>query len=127
MDRTELKNYIMEFYNAEPDFPWINYPDYEVFRHSNNQKWFALIMDIPKAKLGLTDEGIISIVNLKCDPIIIGNLRSENGFFPAYHMNKNNWITVALDGSAADDKIKMLLDMSFELTNVKTKKQKPAD
>ena len=127
MDRTELKNYIMEFYNAEPDFPWINYPDYEVFRHSNNQKWFALIMDIPKAKLGLTDEGIISIVNLKCDPIIIGNLRSENGFFPAYHMNKNNWITVALDGSAADDKIKMLLDMSFELTDVKTKKHNTPD
>ncbi len=127
MDRTELKNYIMEFYNAEPDFPWIKYPDYEVFRHSNNQKWFALIMDIPKAKLGLTDEGIISIVNLKCDPIIIGNLRSENGFFPAYHMNKNNWITVALDGSAADDKIKMLLDMSFELTDVKTKKHNTPD
>ena len=127
MDRTELKNYIMEFYNAEPDFPWIKYPDYEVFRHSNNQKWFALIMDIPKAKLGLSNEGSLSIVNLKCDPIIIGNLRTEKGFFPAYHMNKNNWITVALDGSAADDKIKMLLDMSFELTNVKTKKQKPAD
>ena len=127
MDRTELKNYIMEFYSAEPDFPWIKYPDYEVFRHRNNHKWFALIMDVPKAKLGLTDEGIISVVNLKCDPIIIGNLRYETGFFPAYHMNKNNWITVALDGSAADDKIKMLLDMSFELTDVKTKKQKPAD
>ena len=78
MDRTELKNYIMEFYSAEPDFPWIKYPDYEVFRHRNNHKWFALIMDVPKAKLGLTDEGIISVVNLKCDPIIIGNGKITN-------------------------------------------------
>ena len=39
---------------------------------------------------------------------LAGSLLMENGFFPAYHMRKDSWITVALDGSVADDKIKML-------------------
>ncbi len=34
-------------------------------------------------------------------------------------MNKEKWITAALDGSADSEKIKSLLDMSFDLTAVK--------
>ena len=37
---------------------------------------------------------------------------------------KDSWITVALDGSVSDDKIKMLLDMSYEATAPKTRKKK---
>lgn len=70
-----------------------------------------------QGKLGLQGEGILEIVNLKCDPVLVGSLRSEPGFFPAYHMNKENWISVALDGSVPDSKIKMLLDLSYDATN----------
>ena len=66
----------------------------------------------------------LDILNVKCDPIMIGSLITENGFYPAYHMNKSNWITVALDGSADDEKIKFLLDMSFDLTSKKTKNER---
>ena len=45
MKRAELESFIMETYNAETDYPWLKYPNYEVFRHCNNRKWFALIMD----------------------------------------------------------------------------------
>ena len=45
MKRSELESFIMETYNAEADYPWLKYPNYEVFRHCNNRKWFALIMD----------------------------------------------------------------------------------
>ena len=30
-------------------------------------------------------------------------LRREPGFYPAYHMNKETWITAALDGSTAEE------------------------
>lgn len=116
MERIELENYILEQYNAQLDHPWIKYPNDEVFRHCSNRKWFALIMDIPKSRLGLPEDEILSVVNFKCDPLLIGSLRKEAGFFPAYHMNKETWITVALDGRVSDEKIKILLDMSFDLT-----------
>lgn len=80
MNRAELKRFIFENYNVESDFPWLKYPNYEVFRHSNNQKWFALIMDIPKNKLGLQGSDLLDVVNLKCDTLLIGSLRCEPGF-----------------------------------------------
>ena len=124
MKRDELETLISETYNADADYPWLKYPNYEVFRHSNNQKWFALIMDVPKDKLGLQGTELLDVVNFKCDPILIGSLRGEPGIFPAYHMNKEQWITVALDGSVSDDKIKMLLDMSYQATAPKARKKK---
>ena len=124
MTREELEKYIKNNYGAEPDFPWIKYPDYEVFRHTNNKKWFALIMEVSKDKLGLSTNDILNIVNFKCDPILIGSFLDKEGYFPAYHMNKTSWITVALDGSVPDDEVKMLLDMSFEATAPKMCKKK---
>lgn len=121
MNRLELKQYIAETYGIEPDCPWIKNPNFEVYRHSNNKKWFALIMDIPRNRIGLRGMDIIDVVNLKCDPLLLGSVRTESGIFPAYHMNKENWITAALDGSVSDEIIKMLLDVSYELTVAKIK------
>ena len=123
MNRAQLKQYILETYNCEADHPWMNFPGNEVFRHSNNRKWFALIMDVPRERLGLAGTEPLDVVNLKCDPILIGSFRRDIGIFPAYHMSKANWITVALDGSVLSDTIKMLLDMSFEATASKIRRE----
>lgn len=123
MNRMELGKYIQDNYNIEPDYPWVKYPNYEVYRHGNNKKWFALVMDVPKNKLGLQGEDILEIVNFKCDPILLGSLLNEKGFFPAYHMSKVSWISVALDGSVEDEEITMLLDMSFDATASKIRKK----
>lgn len=124
MNRTELEVYIQNIYSTEPDYPWVKYPNNEVFRHSSNKKWFALIMDVPKNKLGLQGEEVLQVVNLKCDSILLDSLLEEKGFFPAYHMNKTSWITVSLDGSVEDEKIKSLLDMSFDATAPKIRKKR---
>lgn len=123
VNKEQLIQFIKEHYNSTEDHPWTKYPSYTVFRHINNKKWFALIMDLKKSKLGIDGNEIIDVVNVKCDPNLIGSLRQEKGFYPAYHMSKINWITIALDGSVEAEKIKWLLDMSYELTADK-KKQK---
>lgn len=79
-------------------------------------------MDVPKAKLRLSGEGSIDVVNLKCDPDLIQILRQQDGFFPGYHMNKNHWITVALDG-VDDDTIASLLAQSYALTEARPRKR----
>lgn len=116
MNRAELERYIAEAYSTLGENPWVQSPTNTVFRHRHNRKWFAIIMDIPREKLGLPGEEIISVVNVKCDPRLIGCFREEPGIFPAYHMNKAHWLTVALDGSTEEEKLKFLLDMSYELT-----------
>ena len=116
MNRSKLESYITEIYSAEGEYLFAKYPSFLVFRHSGNKKWFAVIMDIPRKNLGLTGDGEISVVNLKCDPRLIGSFREEPGIFPGWHMNKAHWLSVSLDGAVDDEKIKFLVDMSYELT-----------
>ena len=127
MNREKLIKYISESYGAQADYPFMQYPDVAVFRHANNKKWFAVVMNVQKSKLGIKSEGAVDILNLKCDPILAGSLRNEDGFYPAYHMSKTNWISAALDGSANADKIKWLIDISFELTARKVKSRQKSD
>ena len=122
MNRQKLEQLITEKYGVEPEYPWQSAPLFAVFRHSNNKKWFAVIMTITKDKLGFDSTENIDIVNLKCDPLM--NVTTEKGVFPAYHMSKTHWISVALDGSVQEDKVKWLLDLSYDLTNKKIKKKK---
>ena len=121
MTRGELTRYIFDTYSIEPDYPFPADNTSAVFRHTVSRKWFALVMNIPACRLGLPSENRIDIVNLKCDSMLIGSFRGLPGLFPAYHMNKANWITALLDGSAPDEIVKTLLDMSYQATAPKTR------
>lgn len=118
MTRDEWINYIMETYSADVDRPWVRTPENIVVRHPGNRKWIALFMTIPRRYLGLDGDEPIDVINCKCDPMMVGMLRREPGFYPAYHMNKTHWITAALDGSAQEERIRMLIEMSYEATAV---------
>ena len=122
LKREQFIQYISDEYGVDEEYLFAKHPLFCVFRHSNNPKWFAVVMDVPKNKLGLEGADALDVVNLKCDPILIGSLRKEPGIFPAYHMSKANWVSVALDGSVPDEQIKLLLDMSYDATAPKIKK-----
>ncbi len=123
MNRAEFEKYIKDTYNTLPEYPWESQPSYAVFRHRDNQKWFAVTMRISRRKLGIDSDECTDVVNLKCDPIVIGSLRGEQGFYPAYHMSKTHWITAVLDSNTDEEKLKWLLALSFELTSKKNKKR----
>ena len=116
MTRSELTVYLTDTYSTTGEYLFARYPSFQVFRHHGNQKWFAVIMNIPRKNLGLPGEGQTQVVNLKCDTRLIGSFRMESGIFPGWHMNKAHWLTVALDGSEDGEKIRFLVDMSYELT-----------
>ncbi len=121
MTRLKLKEYILEQYGIIEDYPFENDTTSAVFRHSSNNKWFALMMKIPASKLGIHSDKHIDIVNVKCDPLMLGSIIREKGIYTAYHMSKSHWISIALDGTAEDDKIKWLVDMSYDMTKKKIK------
>ena len=116
MTRTELAAYLTDTYRTAGAHLFAKYPSFQVFRHNGNKKWFAVIMDVPGKNLGLTCGREVQVVNLKCDTRLIGSFREEPGIFPGWHMNKAHWLSVALDGSVDDEKIRFLVDMSYELT-----------
>ena len=80
-------------------------------------------MRVAKCRLGLAGDAPADVLNVKCDPILIGSLRREPGFLPAYHMNKNTWISILLDETVPDARIEFLLDLSYELVAPRIKKR----
>ncbi len=123
MTLKELKQHIFDTYSVESDHPFAMDDVSCVYRHTDNRKWFALTMRVLYRTLGLPGDGSVDILNIKCDPILIGSLRGKPGFRPAYHMNKDKWITILLDGSAGQNDIIPLLAMSYDLTANKSKKR----
>ncbi len=116
MTRSNFEKLVFERFGAEGDCPFAKFPQFRVFRHAGTRKWFAVVMTIPRCKLGLFGDTDIDIVNLKCGDEIFSSMLDEGGIFPAYHMAKHSWVSVALDGTCADDAVDFLLRVSFELT-----------
>lgn len=63
--------------------------------------------------------------NLKCDPEKAIELREEfNEIVPGYHMNKNHWNTVSLEGKLRKPFIHGLIDESYNLVVASLPKKK---
>ncbi len=122
--REQLFAYIKEKYKASPEYLWRRYPGYAVFRHADNQKWFALVMDVPGSKLGLETEEMVDILNVKIsDPFLADMLVQQEGFFRGYHIRKGNWISISLHGEAAFEEICRWLEESYMATASANTKQ----
>ena len=119
MTREEFEIYVEEHLGVHAERPFAKDQSTVIFRHAENRKWFAAVMTIQKKHLGIDGDGHIDVVNLKCDPEVIYSVISENGIYPAYHMNKKHWLSVCLDGSVDTDTVLWLLGISYDLTSPK--------
>ena len=55
-------------------------------------------------------------VSLKCDPAMSGDLRAAwKAIKPGWHLNKEHWNTVELDGTVPDEILEDLVSRSWEL------------
>ena len=68
--------YIKKKYKVLPEYPWKRYPDNAVFRHSDNNKWFALVMEVGGDKLGLNNADYIPVINVNWSAsVMFSNIR----------------------------------------------------
>jgi predicted DNA-binding protein (MmcQ/YjbR family) len=102
MTPAELKRICLSFTGAEETFPFG--PQTSVFKVEG--KMFAL------SHL----RGRPLTVSLKCDPALAEELREAHpAVAPGYHLNKQHWNTVTLDGSLADAVIRDMVEDSYDL------------
>jgi predicted DNA-binding protein (MmcQ/YjbR family) len=73
-------------------------------------------MNVPGTKLGLKTEADVDVLEVKIRPEHIGSLRKKEGILPAYHMNKEHWISIVLSGPLSPKEIHDLLSESHKLT-----------
>ena len=115
MDKEQLLQYVEDRFSVSPDFPWEGEESY-VLRHPSSRKWFAVGLRVPYARLGLAGDGAAEIVDVKTGPLLMGSYLGQPGILPGYHMNKNHWLTILLDGTAKEEQVKELLEISYDLT-----------
>lgn len=65
--RKEVEKYIQKKYGSDPEHLWRSYPNYSVFRHADNRKWFAIIMDVDSGKIGSPGTERVDIIDVKID------------------------------------------------------------
>lgn len=111
----QIIQYIKKIYQDDPEFLWKKYPRNAIFRHPENRKWYAALLAIPMSKLGIEKEGIIEIIDLRNTKEEIENIVDNQHIFPGYHMNKQHWFTIPLDGRVSFQKIIQYIDNSYSL------------
>ena len=109
--------FVQEKYGNQLEYLWEKSPDTAVLRHEDNQKWYAILMRIPWDRLDKGRDGLVEAVNLKHDQV--ADLLSQNGIYPAFHMNKRYWISLPLDDTLTDEKVLELFERSWFLTSKK--------
>ena len=115
--REQLSAYIKTQYGAEPERLWLRYPNYTVYRHCDNAKLFALVMDVPGKKLGLEREETVDILNVKLpDPMLADFLTQQPGYLRGYHISRGTWISILLDGSVPFEEVCQWLEESYLTT-----------
>ena len=123
MTKQQLFEYCLNTYGTSPDYPFDEDFETAVLRHGANRKWYALVMRVSRRKFGFDSDEVVDVVNLKLPTEMFGSFGMSDGVYPAYHMNKLHWISVLLP-DAPEDVVRFLVNVSFEATKNKRKRQK---
>jgi predicted DNA-binding protein (MmcQ/YjbR family) len=125
-NREKIYSFAAEKYGVEPEYLWKRFPGYAVLRRSSNSKWFAIIMDVPKSRLGISnDADRVDIMNVKIDDFNdLEALLFKPGILRGYHSGRGNWISVLLDGTVDFKLICDLLDSSYSAVGHNSKKRR---
>ena len=108
MKHRDLEKYLLDF----PD-TWLDFPFGEgvsVYKVGNTEtkegKLFAII----------ADKSDPLRVSLKCDPQLAETLREKyESVQPGYHLSKKHWNTIVCSGQLADEEVKDLAHLSYNL------------
>ena len=122
MTKQEFLEHCLDTYGTSPDYPFDEDFETAVLRHSDNRKWYAIVMRVSRRKFGFKSDEVIDVVNLKLPTEMFGSFGVADGVYPAYHMNKLHWISVLLP-DAPNDIVQFLVNVSFDVTKAFNKRK----
>ncbi len=114
-DAKKVVQYVYDTYNDQPEFLWAKSPENAILRRKNTGKWYGALLVLSKRKLGFDSDEIINILNVRTKLQSAQTLIDYKNYYPAYHMNKNNWVTICLDGTVPTQEIFRRIDNSYKL------------
>ncbi|MCD7809729.1 MAG: MmcQ/YjbR family DNA-binding protein [Erysipelotrichaceae bacterium] len=110
-----ISQLIYNQYHDVPEFLWEDDDETGVFRNSRNGKWYGIVMCINQSKLDNKTDKEVEILNIKLDDKV-NELLNKDGYYRAYHMNKEKWLSIILDETLNDEEIMQYLKVSHQFT-----------
>ena len=108
MDGDALRAWCLRMPGAVETFPFN--PGTSVFKAREGGRMFAL------SRL----DGDPLKVSVKGDPeIVVSMQRSYEAAGPGYHLNKRHWMTITIGGDLPDERIRDLVEDSYDLVKPK--------
>ena len=99
--RKRVFDCIEEKFGAQGERIFDKHPEFAVFRHAKNQKWFAVFMRVDGGKLGLKSVEALEILNLKCKPDLAAILRDGDQILPDRKSTRLNSSSISRMPSSA--------------------------
>ena len=123
--RESLDAYTKEKYSIVPEILPFSREDYEIYRHEDTGKWFAVFIVKERSAFGLDGDGTAEILCIKPkDRFFADFMMQETGYLRGYPSSKWNWISMVLDGTVPYQDICRWLDESYQATKSKSKNLK---
>ena len=118
-------DYIRTTWQTEPQYLWTRSHDSAVFRHQDNQKIFARLMQVSRSELGLYGDDPLEILTVKPGNLQLADyLLQQEGYIRGYRMNRGDWVSICLDGTVPLEDICQWIDMSYLATASSETKQR---
>jgi predicted DNA-binding protein (MmcQ/YjbR family) len=111
----KVADYAKRKYFSKLEFLWKDDVKDAILRRGDNKKWYAVFMCVQRKKLGIDGDGEIPIIDLRAPREELAHLIDGKNYFKAWHMNKQTWLTIPLDGRVSPEVICWFLDLSYTL------------
>ena len=119
--RERIDSCIKDKYDIDPEILPFSHEDYEIYRHTDTGKWFAVFIVKDRSAFGLDGNGEAEILCVKPkDRSFADYMMQQKGFLRGYPSSKWNWISMVLDGTVPFDDVCRWLDESCGATKSKT-------
>ena len=89
MDKRQFLEYCLHTYGTSPDYPFDEDFETAVLRHSDNRKWYAIVMRVSRRKFGFDSDEVINVVNLKLPTEMFGSFNAADGVYPACRWHRS--------------------------------------
>ena len=116
----KIVEYIDHKYGAPIECMWKEKfnSDEGIFRRDDNKKWFAALLICNRKTLKGLGTGKMEVINVRVDPEKIDSIVDKKLYFPGYHMNKKNWLSIVLNEGCTLETIFAFIDESYRLNGL---------
>lgn len=104
-----VARFVEREFREKPERLWPKTPSSAIIRNAKNGKWYLVFQTVEREKLGIEGNGEVEIINLRMKPMDGRSVLGRPGHYPGWHMNKQSWFSIILDGTVSDEEIRRLI------------------